>query len=395
MDARFCQAETQRRITTPKKQKGFILVKTKIVGFEIWRCELPTGRVIGDCTCHYDTEDVFILALNTDQGLVGWGFGETVSKGVFTKPAPWLAPMPPAGELRQNFAQHIWPLMQQFELSPLWERREQLFPGFSYQSVAVRTALWDLMAKSQNQPLHKLLGSTNDRVRAYGSGLDFPLTDMQAGEVFRRFAERNFFAVKVKVGDPIPERDLHRIRLAREWVGENVEIAIDANEAWTCDQAIERITFFTREGARLSYVEDALSRDDLDGFARLNASVDVDIIGHDYILDHRELRRFAEHGAFSRLRVSADIDHALACAQIAREFGLPLIFGNSIFEFSVHAAAAIAETDRIEFSDLDWNRLPAHPVEFVNGYAIAPSRPGHGLEPSMDALEAFSKLQPA
>ncbi len=64
-------------------------MKTQIVGFEIWRCELPTGRVIGDCTCRYDTEDVFILALKTDQGLVGWGFGETVSKGVFIKPAPW------------------------------------------------------------------------------------------------------------------------------------------------------------------------------------------------------------------------------------------------------------------------------------------------------------------
>jgi L-alanine-DL-glutamate epimerase-like enolase superfamily enzyme len=389
MDAWCCQVDHRAN-----KTEGILILVHTIVGFEIWRCQLPTGRTIGDCTCHYDAEDVFILALNTDDGLVGWGFGETVSTGVFTKPAPWLAPMPAADQLRQNFAKQTWPLMQQCELAPLWERRQQLFPGFSYQSVAVRTALWDLMAKSQHQPLHKLLGSTNDHVRAYGSGLDFPLTDAQAEEVFRRFTERGFTAVKVKVGDPRPERDLHRLQFVREVVGENVEIAIDANEAWTCDQAIERITFYTREGVRLSYVEDALSREDLDGFVRLNASVDVDIIGHDYILDHRELRRFAERGAFSRLRVSADIDHALACAEIAREFGLPLIFGNSLFEFSVHAAAAVSATDRIEFSDLAWNRLPALPVEFVNGYAIAPSRPGHGLEPSMDALAAFSKLPP-
>jgi len=369
-------------------------VKTKIVGFEVWRCELPTGRVIGDCTCHYDTEDVFILALNTDQGLVGWGFGETVSKGVFTKPAPWLASMPGADELRRDFAENIWPLMQQSELQPLWERRQELFPGFSYRCVAIRTALWDLMAKSQEQPLHKLLGSRDDRARAYGSGLDFPLTDAQAGEIFRRFKERRFFAVKVKVGRPTAEGDLDRLRLVRDIVGESVEIAIDANEGWTCEEAIERITFFTKEGVGLSYVEDALSRDDLEGFVRLNKSVDVDIIGHDYILDHRELRRFAERGAFSRLRVSADIDHALACADIAREFHLPLIFGNSLFEFSVHAAVAVPSTDRIEFSDLAWNRLPVHPVEFVNGYAVAPSRSGHGLDPSMESLRAFSSPQP-
>jgi L-alanine-DL-glutamate epimerase-like enolase superfamily enzyme len=369
-------------------------MKTQIVGFEIWRCELPTGRVIGDCTCHYDTEDVFIFALKTDQGLVGYGFGETVSKGIFTKHAPWLASMPGVDELRQDFAEHLWPLMRQSELQPLWERRQELFPDFSYRSVAIRTALWDLMAKSKQQPLHKLLGSKRDRVRAYGSGLDFPLTDAQADEIFRRFAERNFFAVKVKVGRPKPEDDLHRLQLVRGIVGENVEIAIDANEGWTCEEAIERITFFTKEGVRMSYVEDALSRDDLDGFVRLNKSVDVDIIGHDYILDHRELRKFAERGAFSRLRVSADIDHAMACADIAREFHLPLIFGNSLFEFSVHAAVALPSTDRIEFSDLAFNRLPAHPVEFVDGYAVAPSRPGHGLDPSIESLRAFSNLRP-
>ena len=106
------------------------------------------GGFIGDCTCHYDTEDVFILALKTDQGLVGWGFGETVSKGVFTKPTPWLTPMPGVDELRQDFAEHVWPLMQQSELQPLWERSEELFPSFSYRSVAIRTALWDLMARN-------------------------------------------------------------------------------------------------------------------------------------------------------------------------------------------------------------------------------------------------------
>jgi len=369
-------------------------VKTTIDGFEVWRCELPTGRVIGDCSCHYETLDVFTLALKTNQGLVGWGFGEAVSKGVFTKTAPWIMPMPGVDELQEDFMRHSWPLIQQSELSSLWQRRQELFRGFSYQSVAARTALWDLMAKFQEQPLHKLLGSENDRVRAYGSGLDFPLTDAEAAEVFLRFADRGFPAVKVKVGDPRPERDLHRLQLVREVVGENVEIAIDANEAWTCEEAIERITFFTKEGMRLSYVEDALSRDDLDGFARLNASLDIDIVGHDYILDHRELRRFVERGAFSRLRVSADIDHSLACADIAREFGLPLIFGNSLFEFGVHAAVACSSTDRLEFSDLAWNRLPAHPVEFVGGYAVAPSRPGHGLDPSADALQSFSRAHP-
>jgi len=370
-------------------------VKTKIRDYEIWRCELPTGRVIGDCTCHYDVLNVYALALKTDSGHTGWGFGETLSKGVFTKSAPWMSLMPSLEELRRKFLAKVWPLIGESELSSAWERRMEFFPDFGYQSVAVRLALWDLKAKEKEQPLHQMLGSTRDRVRTYGSGLDFPLTDAEAVDIFRRFVNRGFTAVKVKVGDPKPERDLHRLQLVREVVGENAEIAVDANEAWTCDEALERIQFYIREGVRLSYVEDPLPRGDIDGFVRLNAMSDVDIVGHDSILDYRELRRFVERGAFSRLRVSADIDHALRCAEIATEFGVPLIFGNSLFETSVHAALACASTDRLEFSDLAWNRLPAHPLEISEGYALAPSRPGHGFDPDRDALQDFSRPDPS
>ena len=177
-------------------------MKTQIVGFEIWRCELPTGRVIGDCTSHYDTEDVFILALKTDQGLVGWRLVKQCQKACSLNPRHGLRPCLAWTNFARILRSTSGRLMQQSELQPLWERSEELFPSFSYRSVAIRTALWDLMAKSQEQPLHKLLGSRSDRVRAYGSGLDFPLTDAQADEIFRRFAERNFFAVKVKVGRP-------------------------------------------------------------------------------------------------------------------------------------------------------------------------------------------------
>jgi L-alanine-DL-glutamate epimerase-like enolase superfamily enzyme len=370
-------------------------MKAIIKDYEIWRCELPTGRVIGDCTCHYETLEVLVLALKTDQGQIGWGFGETVSKGVFTKPAPWIKPMPPLEVLCGNFAQHVWPLIAGSDVSLSWQRRQEFFPDTSYQSVAVRTALWDLWSKDQEQPLHKILGSSHDRVRAYGSGLDFPLTDAQATAVFRGFMNRGITAVKVKVGDPRAENDLHRLQLVRETVGENIEIAIDANEAWTCEEALRRITFFTNEGIRLSYVEDPLPREDLDGFARLNATTDIDIVGHDYIVDYRELRRFVERGAFRRLRVIADIDHAIACADIAREFSVPLIFGNSLFEIGVHAAVAFDSTERLEFSDLAWNSLPTHPVEISNGYAVAPSRPGHGFDPSLDSLRYFSRPHPS
>jgi L-alanine-DL-glutamate epimerase-like enolase superfamily enzyme len=115
------------------------------------------------------------------------------------------------------------------------------------------------------------------------------------------------------------------------------------------------------------------------------------VVGHDYILNPRELRRFVERQALSRLRVAGDPDIALACADISAEFGVPLIFGNSLFELSVHAAIALPQVDRIEFSDLAWNLLPRSPVRFEDGYAIAPSQPGHGLDPDPEMLQRYSR----
>jgi L-alanine-DL-glutamate epimerase-like enolase superfamily enzyme len=177
-------------------------------------------------------------------------------------------------------------------------------------------------------------------------------------------------------------------------VGDAVEIAADANEAWTCEQAIERIRFFQKEGVRLAYVEDPLPRTDLEGFVHLNKAVEPDIVGHDYIVDNPlEVRRFMERGAFDRVRTSTDIDEAQAYAEIAAEFGVPLIVGNTVFEFCVHAAVALPQSERLEFSDVGWNVLPRCPVGFENGYAIAPSQPGHGLDLDLEQLKRFSRPQ--
>jgi L-alanine-DL-glutamate epimerase-like enolase superfamily enzyme len=254
-------------------------------------------------------------------------------------------------------------------------------------------ALWDLMAQNVGLPLYRFLGATapDNRVQAYGSGLDFPLSEEDAVAIFRRFVQRGFRAIKVKVGHPDPNRDLRRLQAVRDAVGDEIEIAIDANEAWSCDEAIQRIRFFEEEGIRLSYVEDPLHHDDLAGMVRLNATIELDVVGHDYLVDTRQVRRLVEGKALSRVRVLPDIDFARACADIATDFGVPLIFGNSPFEMSVHAAVALPSVDRLEFSDLAWNVLPSSPVRFENGYAIAPSQPGIGVEPNSDMLREFSR----
>lgn len=367
-------------------------MRASLRGYELWKLKVPTGRVIGDCTCHYENLDLLAICLKTDAGHFGWGFGETVSDGVFTQPASWIRSMPALAEIRHDFARNVWPLLENKSPFQLKNQRHRTLAVDAFIVTAVRIALWDLVAQLAEMPLYEFLGGGPEkrRVRAYGSGLDYPLSDEAAGAVFRNFVRLGFKAVKVKVGNPDARYDVKRLQLVQQIAGREVEIAIDANEAWDCDEAIRRVSLFQKEGIRIAYVEDPLPRTDVDGMARLNASIEPDVVGHDYLADSRALRRFLERKAFSRLRVNGDPDHAEACADLAMEFQTPLIFGNSMFELSVHPALALPQVDRMEFSDLAWNLMPKTPIRFEEGFALAPTEPGHGLAPKTELLEQWS-----
>ena len=75
-----------------------------------------------------------------------------------------------------------------------------------------------------------------------------------------------------------------------------------------------------------------------------------------------------------------------AVAHLAGDYGIPVSLGNTIMEIGVHLAASLPECLYLEFSDLIWNRLTKQPVQFDNGFALAPDRPGHGIELDQDAI---------
>ena len=80
-----------------------------------------------------------------------------------------------------------------------------------------------------------------------------------------------------------------------------------------------------------------------------------------------------------------------AAAHLAGDFGIPVSLGNTIMEIGVHLAASLPEVVYLEFSDLAWNKLAAEPVKFTNSKAVAPDRPGHGIELDRDRLAEFSQ----
>ena len=85
------------------------------------------------------------------------------------------------------------------------------------------------------------------------------------------------------------------------------------------------------------------------------------------------------------------MDNVLQQAELSKTYGVPLIFGNSMFEINVHAACALPNVDRLEFSNVAWNGLVREPIRFENGFGIAPTKPGHGLDPNPAMLKEWAR----
>ncbi len=136
-------------------------------------------------------------------------------------------------------------------------------PGIVSMAIsAVDNALWDLKAKLLNLPLVTLWGQMHDSVVAYGSGGFTSYSIKQLQDQLGGWAKAGFEQVKMKIGTH-PADDLKRVTAAREAIGPDVALFVDANGAYTRKQALE----FARQFAdlRVVWFEEPVSSDDLEG----------------------------------------------------------------------------------------------------------------------------------
>ena len=112
---------------------------------------------------------------------------------------------------------------------------------------AIDSALWDLKAKLFGVALVDLLGSVRDAAPVYGSGgfTSYSIAELQ--EQLGGWAAGGIPRVKMKVGrDAAADRE--RVRAAREAIGDDCELFVDANGAYTVKQAIAQAEDFAKSG---------------------------------------------------------------------------------------------------------------------------------------------------
>ena len=255
-------------------------------------------------------------------------------------------------------------------------------------SRLVDIALWDLCGSALGTPLYELLGGDSPYAPAYASGLAFHHDDDRVESIYRRFAERGFDAAKVKVGFPTVEEDLRRLRVVADVMGDDARLMVDANEAWSPKEAVRRAHAYRDAGLTPYWIEDPVFREDMAGIRHVVENVPFAHVNTGEYLNVDRKRQLLDAGAVDVLNVHG-ISSGRQAAVLAQSQGIPTAFGNTPCDVGVHAAAALPEVEYVEFSMHGWDRLLVEPIEFRDGRARAPDRPGHGLTFSEEAFERF------
>jgi len=208
--------------------------------------------------------------------------------------------------------------------------------------------------------------------------------------------------VKAKVGGDL-DKELRSLRALRRVLGKRADLRVDANCAWTAEQAVAAVERLRAVG--ISSVEQPLPPEDLDGLARVTSELEEAIIVDESLRTLDEARTLAEHRACDsfNIRVSkcGGLLSSVRIAEVAAGAGLFCVVGAQVGESGILSAAGRHLAARIGPRYLEGsggrlllkedvtreNVLPGR-----RGRARTPTGPGLGVEVVDEVLERRGQL---
>jgi L-alanine-DL-glutamate epimerase-like enolase superfamily enzyme len=197
----------------------------------------------------------------------------------------------------------------------LWDtmNRESVLQGRSgsvMRAISILdTAIWDLNARSAKLPLHLYLGAmVNDKVPAYASGGYYVdgKTPAKLGEEMGSYASQGFTAVKMKTGRLTPKEEAARVEAARDAIGPDVLLMLDANNAWRdLPTAMEYIKRF--EEFDPYWIEEPFSPDAIDLHARLAQLTSMTVATGEIEVGRWRFRELIDAGGAEILQTDAAV----------------------------------------------------------------------------------------
>jgi len=249
-------------------------------------------------------------------------------------------------------------------------------------------ALWDLKAKRANLPLWKALGGFDPRVPCYAGGIDLELPLDKLLLQTDGNLEKGFRAIKMKVGRANLFEDVERVKAMREHLGTGFPLMADANMKWSVDGAIRAARAF--QPFDLTWLEEPTIPDDPAGHARIVREGGLPIAAGENLRTLWEFKLYIASGAVTYpepdVTNCGGVTPFMKIAHLAEAFNLP-VTSHGAHDVTVHLLAACPNRSYLEAHGFGLERYIAEPLQIQDGFALAPNRPGHGIEFDWQGLE--------
>ena len=355
--------------------------------------------------------DSTLVRIETACGIVGWGEAKEevgsasnnhcVTRAINEKYGPALAGQDPRDIVLIN-EQMYNGVRAHYALA-----HGRVFPALGRRGVSVCAmggidlALWDILGKSLNAPVWRLLGGRKaPSMPAYASG--GWADEKGIGEQLLGYVNKGGVrAVKMRVGviDGSVANSVKRVKAARQALGADIGLACDAHGTWSVAEAKQ----FCRkvEDLDLMWFEEPVTADDKRGCAEVRRSSSVPIATGESEFNRFDFKELAELGAADifqpDLAICGGISEAMKIAAIASSYNLRLAphlwTGALAFAAGMHVSAASSCGFILEYS---FGANPLLQELSVEGFPIAggmveiPERPGLGVTINEAFVERFS-----
>lgn len=242
---------------------------------------------------------------------------------------------------------------------------------------ALDLALHDKIGRQQGLPLNELLHLP----RPVRKATAFTISINSPEEMARLAIEIGRYPIiKVKLGSDDDEARLAAIRAARP----DVQLYVDANAAWTAQDAVERLKTLTVYD--LALVEQPVPKDDIEGMGFVQAHIDPPVVADESVQTLNDVERLAAvgvRGVNIKLMKAGGLSAGLRMAKRARELGLGVMLGCMI-ESSLGVTAVAHLAGMADWLDLDAPLLisndPFDGLQYDDRARISlPDRPGIGV----------------
>jgi L-alanine-DL-glutamate epimerase-like enolase superfamily enzyme len=288
-------------------------------------------------------------------------------------------------------------------LTAQWTPEDRRLGQSSYAS-AMDCCLWDILGKSVNLPVYRLLGAYRTRVRAYASSQHHAKVEDFVEEV-RRSKQEGFTAYKIHPPSPNGGHDyrldIEVAKAVRREAGDDFTLLYDPVGVYTREEAIK----VGRALQELNYVafEDPIPTTDIEGLVELCRSLDIPIHIGEFIFSPYNYAEYIRRGAVDVVRFIVDnvggITGGMKIARLAECFSLecaPHNWGETL-DHAVHFHCELAMPNNVWFEmtvpqgsgDRPYMKDTIRVAK--DGYVYAPAKPGLGYELDRDALDRLTQ----